>query len=83
MATGCWGLRRLTIYVKITATQKGAAETGLISRLLGGEQARFLPEPVSVERAAIETGLVDAAEVLEDYAALQGVLVRIGRLRDR
>jgi hypothetical protein len=57
--------------VKITATQKGAAETGLISRLFGrdeGEQARSLPEPVTVERAAIETGFVDA-EVIEDQAA--------------
>ncbi|MEU0215871.1 hypothetical protein ABZ281_12415 [Streptomyces sp. NPDC006265] len=57
--------------VKITATQKGAAETGLISRLFGrdeGEQARSLPEPVTVERAAIETGFVDA-EVIEDKAA--------------
>jgi hypothetical protein len=57
--------------VKITATQKGAAETGLISRLFGrdeGERARSLPEPVSVERAAIETGFVDA-EVIEDLAA--------------
>ncbi|ORT58233.1 hypothetical protein [Streptomyces sp. CB03238] len=57
--------------VKITATQKGAAESGLISRLFGrdeGEQARSLPEPVTVERAAIETGFVDA-EVIEDKAA--------------
>jgi hypothetical protein len=57
--------------VKISATQKGAAETGLISRLFGrdeGEQARSLPHPISVERAAIETGFVDA-EVIEDKAA--------------
>ncbi|MFC4506998.1 MULTISPECIES: hypothetical protein [Streptomyces] len=57
--------------VKITATRKGAAETGLISRLFGrdeGEQARSLPDPISVERAAIETGFVDA-EVIEDHAA--------------
>lgn len=57
--------------VKISATQKGAAETGLISRLFGrdeGEQARALPHPISVERAAIDTGFVDA-EVIEDQAA--------------
>jgi hypothetical protein len=56
--------------VKITATQKGAAETGLISRLFGrdeGDQARALPEPITVERTAIETGFVDA-EVIEDKA---------------
>ncbi|MFK0015821.1 hypothetical protein [Streptomyces sp. NPDC091027] len=57
--------------VKITATQKGAAETGLISRLFGrdeGDQARALPAPVTVERAAVEAGFVDA-EVIEDHAA--------------
>ncbi|MGD6750270.1 hypothetical protein [Streptomyces sp. BH105] len=57
--------------VKITATQKGAAETGLISRLFGrdgSDQNTPLPEPVSVERAAIETGFVDA-EVIEERAA--------------
>jgi hypothetical protein len=57
--------------VKISATQKGAAETGLISRLFGrdeGEQARSLPHPITVERAAIETGFMDA-EVIEDEAA--------------
>ncbi|MEW1675624.1 hypothetical protein AB0O47_20625 [Streptomyces noursei] len=58
-----------SVSVRITATQKGA-ETGLISRLFGrdeGERARSLPEPVTVERAAIETGFVDA-EVIEDRA---------------
>ncbi|MET9120023.1 hypothetical protein [Streptomyces sp. NPDC004528] len=57
--------------VKITATEKGAAQAGIISRLFGrdeGEQARSLPAPVTVERAALDAGFVDAEVVEEDAA---------------